>query len=184
MAEPDAAERLRRHRETFITAADFAWIAGQGLDLVRLPVGYWVLDGDPPFLPAADVLDRGHGHRGRARAAGAAGPARRPRARRTAWTPAPGSARSCGTVSGPPRAHRPVRWPQLVRRYRDHPALWGIELLNEPIDWRVWRLWRFHRSALPALLPLLRPGTRVVFSDGYLPWLLRGSLRGREDSRW
>ncbi len=180
MAEPDAADRLRRHRATFLTAEDFAWIAEHGLDLVRLPVGYWVLDGDPPFLAAVDSLDwamdqaREHGlrllldvHAG------------------------PGSQNgfdSSGRI-GPKdwyahAAHRDRTvgcLVDLVRRYRDHPALWGIELINEPVDWRAWRLWRFHRDAFRALLPLLRPGTHVVFSDGYLRWLLRGSLRRRGD---
>src|SRR5690242_10822012 len=57
MAGPGAGRRLRRHHETFITEADFAWIAGHGLDLVRLPVGHWVLGGDEPYLGAADILD-------------------------------------------------------------------------------------------------------------------------------
>ena len=180
MAEPDAAERLRRHRETFITAGDFAWIADQGLDLVRLPVGYWVLDGDPPFLPAVEVLDRAMDtaaeHGLRVLLDLHAGPG--------SQNGLDSSARIGPKLWYRSAAHREhtVRClASLVRRYRDHPALWGIELLNEPIDWRVWRLWRFHRSALRALLPLVRPGTRVLFSDGYLPWLLRGSLRSRED---
>ena len=48
MTTPDAAPKLRRHHETFITDDDFAWIGEQGLDLVRLPVGHWVLHSDPP----------------------------------------------------------------------------------------------------------------------------------------
>ena len=39
MTTPDAAAKLRRHHETFITEDDFAWLGEQGLDLVRLPVG-------------------------------------------------------------------------------------------------------------------------------------------------
>src|SRR5580704_4848533 len=35
-----AKSRLDRHRETFITAADFRWIRDRGLNAVRLPVGY------------------------------------------------------------------------------------------------------------------------------------------------
>ena len=38
-----AKDRLNRHRETFITAADFRWIKDCGLNTVRLPVGYWAL---------------------------------------------------------------------------------------------------------------------------------------------
>jgi glucan 1,3-beta-glucosidase len=180
MAEPDAVERLRRHRETFITADDFAWIAGQGLDLVRLPVGYWVLDGDPPFLAAPNELDRamdtaaeyglrvlldlhaGPGSQNGLDSSARIGP--------KMWYRVPAH-----------RDHTVRALTSLVRRYRDHPALWGIELINEPIDWRVWRLWRFHRTAYRTLLPLLRAGTYVVFSDGYLHLLLRGSLRRRGD---
>jgi glucan 1,3-beta-glucosidase len=57
MSTPDAAARLQSHRETFITESDMAWIAEQGLDLVRLPVGHWVLGGDEPYLGAAGLLD-------------------------------------------------------------------------------------------------------------------------------
>ena len=57
MATPDAAERLRRHHETWITEQDFAWLAGHGVQLVRLPVGHWVLADDPPYLGAPELLD-------------------------------------------------------------------------------------------------------------------------------
>ena len=47
---------------------------------------------------------------------------------------------------------------ELARRYRDHPALWGIELVNEPTDWRVWQLWHFHRTAYRRMAEMVRPG--------------------------
>ena len=70
---------------------------------------------------------------------------------------------------------------QLATRYAAHPALWGIELVNEPTDPRIWRLWEFHHRAYRMLTEVLVPGTRVVFSDGYLPWFLSGTLRGQPD---
>lgn len=53
-----AADRLQRHRDTWITADDFKWIADRGLNAVRLPVGYGVLEDNPPFVTGAETLDR------------------------------------------------------------------------------------------------------------------------------
>lgn len=52
-----AAVRLKQHRETWITADDFKWIAARGLNAVRLPVGYWILEDNPPFISGAETLD-------------------------------------------------------------------------------------------------------------------------------
>lgn len=54
----EAKARLQAHRDSFITEADFAWIAARGLNAVRLPVGYWVLDAPPPYISGVDTLDR------------------------------------------------------------------------------------------------------------------------------
>ncbi|KAM0748715.1 glycoside hydrolase [Meredithblackwellia eburnea MCA 4105] len=44
--------RMTEHYETFITEKDFAEIAGAGLNWVRLPVGYWMIEtwAGEPFL--------------------------------------------------------------------------------------------------------------------------------------
>jgi glucan 1,3-beta-glucosidase len=180
MQSPGAADRLRRHHQTFITQRDFAWIADRGLDLVRLPVGHWVLGGDPPYMGAADLLDEAmewatrhglavlldlHAASGSQNGRDHSG---RVGARR--WYRERGH-----------REHTHGALAALAERYARHPALWGIELVNEPTDWRIWRLRHFHREAYRRLAAQLAPGTRVVFSDGYVPWLLRGSLRGTAD---
>jgi len=55
----DAAEkRLREHRETFITREDFAWLKSHGFDAIRLPIGYWLLEPDGPFVGGIEYLDR------------------------------------------------------------------------------------------------------------------------------
>jgi glucan 1,3-beta-glucosidase len=180
METPDGPELIRRHRETFITEEDFAWIAGHGLTLVRLPVGHWTLGGAPPYLPAVELLDQamdwaqayglkvlldmhavlgsqnGRDHSGRV------GP-------REFYTIAQHRDDSLEALA------------ELAARYAEHPALWGIELVNEPTDPRIWRLWEFHHRAYRRLTEILVPGTRVVFSDGYVPWLLTGTLRGRPE---
>jgi len=58
LGKEKAASRLKRHRETWITDADFKWIAARGLNAVRLPVGYGVLEDNPPFIQGRDTLDR------------------------------------------------------------------------------------------------------------------------------
>ncbi len=52
------AERvLRRHRETWITENDFKWLAERGINAVRIPFGYWILESDGPFVKSPEVLD-------------------------------------------------------------------------------------------------------------------------------
>ena len=53
-----ATDRLKRHRDTWITEADFKWIADRGLNAVRLPVGFGILEDNPPYITGADTLDR------------------------------------------------------------------------------------------------------------------------------
>ncbi|KAH8828259.1 exo-beta-1,3-glucanase [Flagelloscypha sp. PMI_526] len=46
-------ELMKEHYETFITEKDFAEIAAAGLNFLRIPIGYWVIevwDGEP-FIP-------------------------------------------------------------------------------------------------------------------------------------
>ena len=42
-----ALARLREHWDSFITRADFAWLAGVGVNAVRIPVGHWLFG--PPY---------------------------------------------------------------------------------------------------------------------------------------
>jgi glucan 1,3-beta-glucosidase len=51
-----AAERLSRHREKWITEDDLRWLAGRGINAVRLPVTYGALEENPPFITATESL--------------------------------------------------------------------------------------------------------------------------------
>ena len=180
METPDGPELIRRHRETFITEADFAWIAEHGLSLVRLPVGHWTLQAEPPYEAAVELLDAAmdwahtYGLKVLLDMHGVIGSQ---------------NGRDHSGRVGPREFYRISRHredslealAQLATRYAAHPALWGIELVNEPTDPRIWRLWEFHHRAYRMLTDVLVPGTRVVFSDGYLPWFLSGTLRGQPD---
>lgn len=41
-SERNLAEELRRHRETYITLEDFRIIVGHGINLVRIPIPYFI----------------------------------------------------------------------------------------------------------------------------------------------
>lgn len=164
-----APDKLNRHRETFITAEDFQWIKQSGLNAVRLPVGYWALEAPKPYVECSHFIDFAldqcqqnglkllldlHG--------------------------APGS------QNGWPHSGRsgPINWPKdpkniqdtlLVlesfgQKYGKHPALFGIELLNEPspeIPLEI--LQQFYLDANSRLRKCVDPTVAVVFHDSFRP---------------
>jgi glucan 1,3-beta-glucosidase len=164
-----AKSRLERHRETFITAEDFRYIRDHGLNTVRLPVGYWALEAPKPYVEnsryikfALDQCQRNglkllldlHG--------------------------APGS------QNGWDHSGRsgPINWPKdpeniretlrvlesFAQQYGKHPALYGIELLNEPRpEVPLDILQQFYQDAYAALRKYLSPDVAIVFHDSFRP---------------
>lgn len=57
LGKAKAAQLLKHHRETWITADDFKWLAAHGINSVRLPVGYWVAEENPPFITGLETMD-------------------------------------------------------------------------------------------------------------------------------
>jgi glucan 1,3-beta-glucosidase len=176
MSTPGAAERLREHWRTWITEEDFRWMAANGLNAVRIPVGYWVLEGDPPFLPANDQLDWAmemaakhnlqvvidvHGLPGSQNGNDHSG-----RVGRAEWFRR--------------RQHRVESLKAVVkiaRRYRDYPNLWGFQIINEPkLGLFHFKLRKYYREAYERLVTILRPHTRFIYSDGFTPRLLSNVL--------
>lgn len=175
---PGGAKRLRQHHREFIREEDFAWLASHGVNAVRIPVGYWIFDGDEPYISAISRLDwamkmakkhqlqvlismhgapgsqNGHDHSGRI------GPVE--------WHST--------------RHHRELTIDVLERlavRYKSNEWLWGIELLNEPrFSLTQFRVRKFQRQAYERLRHVARPGTHIVFHDGFTPRLMNGALWG------
>ena len=52
----DAPKRLRTHWDSWITQADFQWLADRGLDAVRIPFGHWILGAPYPWHPRYGAL--------------------------------------------------------------------------------------------------------------------------------
>lgn len=162
--------RLKEHRENFITADDFNWIAKHGLDAVRIPVGYWIFDGQPPYVGAIEYLDF---------ALEAA--AKEDLKVIIDLHAAPGS-QNGWKHSG---KEEKIRWhkgrgniaqtldviERLAQRYKNHPALCGIELLNEPsfkIPQKV--LVDFYQKGYERVRRYCREDVAVIISDAFRPY--------------
>lgn len=176
MQTPYAAEKIERHRRQFMTQDDFAWLAKNGVNAVRIPVGYWLFDGDAPYTPAVRYLDWAmkmanayklkvlidlHGAKGSQNGRDHSG-----RIGRSDWYKSASNRKQTIEVLE-----------KIAKRYRDEPSLWGIELLNEPkFGLFHFKLRHFHHQAYQRLVRIVRPGTVIVFHDAFTPRLMNGSL--------
>ncbi|VEU20268.1 DEKNAAC101161 [Brettanomyces naardenensis] len=64
LGKEEASNRLQNHWSTWITETDFSYIAGMGLNFVRIPIGYWafdLLEGDPYVQGQQEYLDQALG---------------------------------------------------------------------------------------------------------------------------
>ncbi len=164
-----AAGRLNRHRDTFISAADFGWIADHGLNAVRLPVGFWALEAPKPYVAAAPfiafALDqaRDHGLKLLLDLHGAPGS-------QNGWDHS-GRSGPVGWPKEPQNIAETLRvLESFAQAYGRHPALLGIELLNEPRDVIPLEiLQQFYQDAYARLRKHLDPGVAVVFHDSFRP---------------
>ena len=182
--------RIKQHHKTFITEDDLQWLKSQGIQILRVPIGYWVFGDDKRYVGAIEQLD---------------------------WLvdtslsygfkllldlhAAPG-AQNNAAHSGSGNTNRNIhstKWlndfaaqdktivtlEKLARRYRHSPNIWGIELLNEPIIDRFGlKLARFHRRAYKRLITVARPGTHIVFSDAYAPLLTTNTFWLRANKKF
>ena len=140
----DSAQRiLQTHWQTFITRDDFAWLAEIGINAVRIPIGHWIFGGDYPYharyghtnapyvVGGLEILDQAF-----------------------AWAlafdikivldlhAAPGSQNGFDNsgMKDVCEWHTQAQYlthsldvlERLAKRYAAHPALHGIQVLNEP----------------------------------------------------
>jgi glucan 1,3-beta-glucosidase len=130
-------ERLTVHRDSYITERDFAYLANHGIGAVRIPVPFFIFGDYPPYIGCIEYLDRAF-----------------------AWAetynikvlidlhtvPDGQNGFDNGGLCGVCKWHKnPAHveftltlLEQLTIRYRGRAALWGIEVLNEPISAELW----------------------------------------------
>ena len=172
---------IENHRQTFITERDFMWLRSKGIEFVRLPVGYWLFEQVDGYVPSSKYLDDAmqwaekygiqvlidlHGARGSQNGFDSSG-----KAGNMEWFTHPEHQADTLDI---------LR--RIASRYKDSPALWGIELLNEPLSkGHYFTLLKFYRTAYRQLRAILRPGTYVVFHDSFRPLLFTGALWPHRD---
>lgn len=183
LGEAEATRRLRRHWNTFITRKDFAWLKRAGINAVRLPVGHWLFGKDYPY----------HRSYGEARSPYVVGGLRIvDKVFRWAGEfglgvvldlhAAPGCQNGFdnGGIAGVCEWHASEEYirfsldvlERLAQRYAAHPALYGIEVLNEP-SWQIPTdlLKRFTTDAYHRIRRHCPPErVTVVFHDGFRHW--------------
>jgi len=182
MQTPDAAKKIEQHRRTFIQETDFQWLSENGINAVRIPVGYWIFKGDGSYTPCIERLDWAmkiaekysinvlidlHGAKGSQNGQHHSG-----KAGKSQWF-----------KDKKYRIQTITTLKQLAERYHDSPALWGIELLNEPkFGLFHFTLRKFYKDAQRELEKVIRPGVAIVFHDAFTPRLLSGALKDNRNS--
>ena len=180
---PGAVEKIDQHRRSFITEADFKWLRKHGVNAIRIPVGYWVLEGDEPYVGARKYLDWAmvmaekyqlkvvidvHGLPGSQNGRDHSG-----RVGRALWyKDAAYRQRSVEAVA------------RIADRYKDSVALWGIQVINEPrlAPYQLvsfYRLRHYYRQVYQRLAGIVPPAVAIIVSDAFAPRLMSGVLHPR-----
>jgi glucan 1,3-beta-glucosidase len=177
MQTSEGAARLLKHRTAFMTEEDWLWLASNNISYVRLPVGYWVMNDDAPYVNAKKQLDWAfemaekysihilldlHALKGSQNGTMHSG--------------------KIGTVEWKKYTlHTFKVLKKLALRYKKSPAFWGIEIINEPkVVGNYFALLSYYRKAYKLLRGILKPGTYTVFQDGFVPLLFSGALFARK----
>jgi glucan 1,3-beta-glucosidase len=159
-------QKLRAFRDTFITEADFAWLAKQGIEAVRLPVGYWLFGDCEPYDKTVHYVDNAF-----------------------AWAAKHGI-KVLLSLHGLPGSQNgkmhsgkqgDIAWPQhmdktykllgkIGERYGTHEGLLGVSLINEPSP-TIPRAFMedFYAQSYALLRKQCRLDTWIIFSDTFKP---------------
>lgn len=172
-----AKEKIDNHRQSFITESDFAWMQANGVNALRIPVGYWILKDDSPFVSGRRYLDWAmtmaqkyslqviidfHGLKGSQNGRDHSG-----KIGKSDWFKRADYRKATITTLE-----------QIAKRYRHYDNFWGLQIINEPkLGVLHLTLRRFYHDAYQRLSHILRPHTRIIFSDAFTPRLLSGALR-------
>lgn len=176
----NAEAMIRVHRDTYIKEEDFKWLNSVGINSLRLPVGYWLFNGETPYYSAEKYVD---------------------------WTfqmaekydlevlldihAAPGCQNGFdnGGLSGIMEWHKNKEnidktiefAKELSLKYKDRKKLLGIQLLNEPHwDIQLEVLQDYYLKAYEAVRGILDEDKLIVIHDGFRLDQWKDFMRGPE----
>ena len=178
----EAKQRLKKHRDSFITEQDLKWIKEHGFDFVRLPVGYWLFEQTDDFIDGETYLKRAfewaaahhlgvvldfHGLQGSQNGHDHSGQVGKVRLYRHG-----NRKRALQTLT------------YMCRTYGHHESLIGIEVINEPkVRWLLWRLFRYYDQAIAVVECYTRPDIKIIISDAFKPLRAAKALARRGYSK-
>lgn len=177
---PEKVHAIKHHHETFITEADIAWLQKAGIEAIRVPVGFWVLQGYHPYQSARGRLDWLFRMAAKYQLKVLLCLHAAPGAQNNNDHSGSGTAKGFpGWYSATNRRMTQTVLEEFAQRYGD--AVWGIELLNEPhvptpYHYLLLRCWT--SRAIKILRRVLPPSVKIVASDAYLPFLWSGRVKG------
>lgn len=162
--------RIRKHHKNFITEADFKWLS-QHIELIRIPVGYWIFGDEKPYVKSIEQLDWAfkmakkydlkifidlHGAPGSQNGLAHSG-----KLGECGWL----KDETCRTQSLDITT-------RIVERYSDYSNFWGIELLNEPklSKGSFWKYISYYKKAKKEIVQH-NPKLKIFISDWYIPAL-------------
>ena len=190
MNPAELKEKMKEHRDTFITEQDFAFIKEQEIWLLRIPVPYFIFGDRPPFNGCVEYLDKAFdwaekyglqilidlhtvpGSQNGYDNGGLTGVCK--------WCKNPEEVEFALTVLE-----------RLAKRYGQREGLYGLEVLNEPISFLVYAtapstgkavdkeeakgsgyvplpfLENYYRNAYKRLRKILPENKTIVFHDGF-----------------
>lgn len=129
--------RIKVHRSEYITERDFAQIKSFGMNMVRIPVPYFIFGDCPPFIGCIEELDKAFNWA-----------ARHKLQVLIDLHTVPGSQNGfdngglsgvCKWAQEPESVEFTLRvLEKLAERYANHSAMWGIEIVNEPLLEAAW----------------------------------------------
>jgi glucan 1,3-beta-glucosidase len=159
LSETAKGERLKVHRDSYITDRDFAYLARRGINLLRIPVPFFIFGDYEPYVGCIEYLDKAFRW------------AERYKLRILIdlhTVPDSQNGFDNGGICGVCKWHKNPEHvafaldvlEQLTIRYRDRESLWGVEVLNEPISPELWDL---------ADVPRTYPAVDKEYAEGSEP---------------